>query len=219
MIPVNGRPMIQTVIENINVSGAHFIFIVQKTHNKLYGLQEFLQKVSPGCDVIEINGLTDGAACTVLAAENVINTSIPLLIANSDQYLEWDAEEFFKDSFFSDVDGMISTFVKDEPDNKWSYARLNTEGFVSEVQEKVPISSFASTGIYFWKRGSDFCRYAHQMIDKDIRSNKEFYVCPVYNEAIADGKRFKIKHCKRMWGIGVPDDLEYFLENQHMRLE
>ena len=53
------------------------------------------------------------------------------------------------------------------------------------------------------------------MIEKDIRVNNEYYVCPVFNEAIGDGKNIRIKEIEKegMWGIGTPEDLNYFLEH------
>jgi len=86
---------------------------------------------------------------------------------------------------------------------------------ITEVAEKNPISNQATAGIYYWKRGSDFVKYAEQMIEKNIRVSNEFYVCPVYNEAIADNKKiynYQILS-KNMWGIGTPEDLKYYLEN------
>ena len=64
-----------------------------------------------------------------------------------------------------------------------------------------------------WRRGTDFVKYAEQMIAKNIRVNNEFYVVPAFNEAIQDGKKFVIADCARMWGIGVPEDLDFFLTN------
>ena len=49
------------------------------------------------------------------------------------------------------------------------------------------------------------------MIKKDIRTNNEFYVCPVYNEAIQAGKNIKIFDVPKMWGLGTPEDLTIFL--------
>ncbi|KAJ3349652.1 hypothetical protein HDU91_006363, partial [Kappamyces sp. JEL0680] len=214
LIPVNGLPMIHTVINNLSIPNAHVIFVIQEKHNQAYNLGELLPSFAPGCDIVEIDGLTEGAACTVLAAEHLINNDLPLMIANSDQFLEWDAVSFVNKMLDDDqCDGLISTFVKDDPDTKWSYAKLDGSGYVTEVQEKVPISNYATTGIYLWRKGSDYCKYANQMIKKNIRANNEFYVCPVYNEAIASGHKIRIDHCQRMWGIGVPDDLEYFLDN------
>tara|TARA_Y100000589_G_C27175435_1_gene638512 strand:- start:1104 stop:1286 length:183 start_codon:yes stop_codon:yes gene_type:complete len=54
-------------------------------------------------------------------------------------------------------------------------------------------------------------KYAKQMIAKDIRTNGEFYVCPVFNEAIADGLKIKTFDVEKIWGIGTPEDLQNFL--------
>ena len=62
------------------------------------------------------------------------------------------------------------------------------------MAEKNTISNNATVGIYFWKKGSDYVKYAEEMIQKDIRVNGEFYVCPVFNEAINDAKKIKIKN-------------------------
>ena len=81
------------------------------------------------------------------------------------------------------------------------------------MAEKDPISNIATAGIYFWRRGSDYVKYAEEMIEKNIRFNNEFYVCPVFNQAIEDGKKVKIFQFDGMWGIGTPEDLNYFLKN------
>ena len=108
------------------------------------------------------------------------------------------------------IDGGILTFANSHP--KWSYVRLDNNGFVAEVKEKEVISNEATVGIYYWKHGSDYVKYAEQMINKNIRVNNEFYVAPIYNEAIADKKRIKIFHINKMWGLGTPEDLSYFVE-------
>ena len=110
----------------------------------------------------------------------------------------------------SKLDGCILTFNSTHP--KWSFAKLDTDGYVIEVAEKQPISNIATVGIYFWKKGSDFVKYADKMIHQNIRVNKEFYICPVYNEAIKDGKKFNTYNVKNMWGLGTPEDLNVFLE-------
>lgn len=209
LIDVNGKPMIQLVVENINIDAKH-IFICQKSHYEKYNLQHVLQLIRPGCEIIQIDGITEGAACTTLLAKDLINNCEPLLIANSDQYVEWDSNEFLYSCNTNHIDGGILTFDNIHP--KWSYAKVDDDGFVIEVAEKKPISRHATVGIYFWKHGSDYVKYAEQMIKKDIRVKNEFYVCPVFNEAIADGKRFKIYNIDKMWGLGVPEDLETFIK-------
>jgi HAD superfamily hydrolase (TIGR01509 family) len=211
LIDVRNKPMIQTVVDNLNIDARH-IFIVQKEHYVKYNLKETLERISPDCKIVQIDELTEGAACTTLLAKEYINDDEPLLIANSDQYVEWDSNEFMYSMVGDGVDGGMLTFYSTHP--KWSYAGLNDDGFVTEVVEKKPISDKATVGIYFWRRGKDYVKYAEQMIDKDLRVNGEFYVAPVYNEAISDGMKFKIFNTPKMWGLGTPEDLNYFLEYQ-----
>ena len=135
------------------------------------------------------------------------------MTGNSDQFLEWDAEEFINRMLSNDnIDGVISTFIKKDPNVNWSYAKVNDEGIVTDVQEKKPISNFSTTGIYLWRKGSDFVTLAKQKIDAKDKSNNEYYVASVYNYAIRAGKEYVISHCKKIWGIDVPDDLNYFLK-------
>jgi len=210
LIEVNGKPMIQVVVENLNVD-AHFIFLVQKEHYEKYNLKQLLNLIAPGCDIIQVDGLTEGAACTTLLAKELINNNEPLMMANSDQFVEWNSNEVLYAFTADNIDGGIVSFKATHP--KWSFAKVGDDGFVSEVAEKNPISDDATVGIYYWSKGSDYVKYAEQMIEKNVRTNGEFYVCPVFNEAIGDGKKIRIKQIEKMWGIGTPSDLEYFLSH------
>jgi HAD superfamily hydrolase (TIGR01509 family) len=208
LIPVRGKPMIQKVVENLNLD-ANFIFIVQREHAVKYDLERILGIMSPNCTIVMTDGLTEGAACTTLLARTLIDNDDPLLIANSDQIIDWDSNDFMYSISESGVDASILTFEDD--DSKWSFAKTDENGFVTEVAEKKVISNKASVGIYYWARGSDYVRSADQMIDKNVRTNNEFYVCPVFNEAIINGLKVKTYDVDRMWGIGTPEDLEAFL--------
>ena len=210
LIDVEGKPMIQVVVENINID-AHYHFIVQESHQQKYNLDQLLKLIAPGSTYTAINGMTEGAACTTLKAEEYIDNDNPLIIANSDQFVEWHSDEFMYNMVTSDVDAGILTFKATHP--KWSFAKVDENGFVTEVAEKKPISDTATVGIYYWKKGSDYVKYAKQMIHKNIRVNNEFYVCPVFNEAIQDGKKVKVFNIEKMWGLGTPEDLTTFLNH------
>ena len=209
LIDVEGKPMIQAVVDNLNIEAQH-IFIVQKSHYEKYNLQQTLNQISPNCEIVQVDGVTEGAACTTLLAKQYIDNDEPLVIANSDQYVEWDSNEFMYSMVADSVDGGILSFKSTHP--KWSYAKLGDDGFVCEVAEKKPISDIATVGIYYWKKGSDYVKYAEDMIEKNIRVNNEFYVCPVFNQAIEDNKKVKIFNVEKMWGIGTPEDLQIFLK-------
>jgi len=209
LIEVHGKPMIQVVVDNLAVE-ANFIFVVQKEHREKYNLDSMLNLITPGCKIVEVEGVTEGAACTTLLAKEFIDNNEPLVIANSDQFVEWNSLDFFYKMNEQNLDAGIVSFHATHP--KWSYAKTDENGFVTEVAEKNPISNIATVGIYYWKHGSDYVRFAEQMIENNIRVNKEFYVCPVFNEAIKAGLKIKTFDVPKMWGLGTPEDLNYFLE-------
>lgn len=212
LIEINDKPMIQVVVENLGVN-FKFIYIVQKEHYEKYNLKHLLQLITPDCNIITTDSLLEGAACTTLLAKELINNESPLLIANSDQFLEWDSESFYESIKNDNIHGSIITFNSTHP--KWSFVKINDKEEVVEVAEKKPISNIATAGLYYWLKGSDYVKYAEQMINKNIRINNEFYVAPVYNEAIEDGKIIKTFKIKKMWGLGTPTDLSLFLEKHN----
>jgi HAD superfamily hydrolase (TIGR01509 family) len=223
-IPVFGEPMISWVVRNLGVR-ANYTFIIRKEFEETYSAHAYLNTIAPGCSIVTVDSLTEGAACTVLLAKEHINNDHPLVIINSDQYIEFEGHEtafkFIFDFLYhpkeTGLDGKISTFDGGRHP-KWSYAKVGDDGLITEVREKDPFSDHATTGLYMWRRGSDFVKYAGQMIAKNIRVNNEFYVVPVFNEAIADDKKFVVCKCSRMWGIGVPEDLEYFIHHFKSRV-
>ena len=210
LIEVGNKPMIQVVTDNLNID-AHHIFIVQKEHYKKYNLETVLKLIKPNCSIVQVEGVTEGAACTTLLAKELINNDDPLVIANSDQFVEWNANEVMYAFSTEGIDGGILTFQSTHP--KWSYAKLDNQGFVNEVAEKKPISTNATVGIYYYKKGSDYVSCAESMIEKNIRTNNEFYVCPVYNQLIEKGGKVRVKNINKMWGLGTPEDLNNFMNN------
>jgi len=210
LIDVKGKPMIQVVVENLNIK-ANFIYVVQKSHREKYNLDTLLNLITPNCKIVEVDGITEGAACTALLAKEYIDSENPLFFANSDQFVEWDSNEFLYKMNETNSDGGIVSFRATHP--KWSFAKVNDEGLVTEVAEKNPISDIATVGYYYWKKGSDFVKYSEEMIEQDVRVNGEFYVCPVFNQAIADGKEIRTFDIPKMWGLGTPEDLKDYLTN------
>ena len=209
MIDVNGKPMIQCVVENLDFD-AEYIFLVRKEHLEKYEIASLLDVITNGrSTVVIVEELTEGAACTALLAEKYIDSDEELLIANSDQVIEYSKEYFNTLRRFASIHAMVYTFNAVHP--KWSFVKVNSRGVATEVAEKNPISDIATCGIYYYKKGSDFVRYAKQMIEKDIRVNNEFYICPVYNELIQDNKTLIPYFVHKMHGLGTPEDLNKYL--------
>ena len=213
LIEIRGRPMIEWVVNNVRPRFDHrFTFLCRQEHVEAFGLRNYLQKIAPHSNIVPVRGLTQGAACTVLLASDYFNDDHELMIANSDQYVDASIDNLIDDARHRSLGGSILTFFSG--DTKWSYAKTDGDGFVTEVAEKVPISSHATVGIYYYAAGKDFFRAACSMIEKDIRVKGEFYVCPVYNELIALGHRIGIFEIEAsaMHGLGTPQDLEAFNE-------
>ena len=222
LIEVEGLPMCRLVWENV---------VPQKMDFRLTVLANW-KIADPLCDAlapsvnrsVPVNRVTQGAACTVLLASDTIDNYDPLMIVNGDQYIEGLDIDIFL-NFAKDYHGAIMTFnvAPDDPP-KWSYVERHCQGaFASQmhsmniqrVAEKKAISREATCGIYWFRHGRDFLRAANAMITKDLRTNGEFYICPVYNEMIAEGLTIGAwnvnNYAGRMWGLGTPEDLEKLL--------
>ena len=222
LINVHGLRMIELVIKNLRPSRSHkFIFVCQNAHIKKYELDSLLPQIAgKNSEVIGIDGVTDGAARTVLLGLADVSPDEPLLIANSDQFIDCDINDFLSVATNS-IDGLIMTMKAN--DEKWSFVSLDSNNKVKEVVEKVVISDEATVGIYYFSKTGDFVSAAYQMIEKKETSNGEYYVAPVYNYLIKDKAKIDIFNIGRvgdgMYGLGTPADLEEFLSlpDHHFR--
>lgn len=199
-IEINGRAMIEHVIENVAVRGAKFYLLCRLHHMPHITHTTLCEKNNIA--FIPIEHMTEGAACTVLRAEKFIDNDEPLIIANSDQVVKYDRAAWHE--FLPTVDAGIMTFHATE--TKWSYS-LEEGGRVIRVAEKQVISDKATVGLYYFAKGSHFVRGAKQMIAKNVRVNNEFYVCPVFNELVDElvVRNFDVD---QMFGLGTPEDFE-----------
>lgn len=213
-IDVLGKPMIVRVMENLSYPGVRYILVIRKDH--MEAEKELIEEIKEKFNVIfiPIDKLTEGAVCTVLYARKYINNTTPLLLANSDQLVDINIEDYINDCNTRKLDGSILTFVDKTRDIKWSFANINDKGLVTEVKEKVGISDFATVGIYYFSKGKDFVDSAIDMIVENERVNDEFYVCPVYNYSIKNNGHIGIYNIDfdQMHGLGTPDDLNIFLK-------
>ena len=209
-IDVNGKPMIQRVIENLNMefnSNYEFIIICLQEDFDRYDFKIFDEIVGhTEYKVICLPDVTEGAAQTLLEAKDIIDNDTPMLSFNTDQMIDYNSEMF---EIAKQFDGYIPCFWGDSED--WSYAKCLPNGYVQEVAEKKVISNNATAGYYYWSKGSDYVKYARQMIEENSRTNGEFYVAPVYNWAIRDGKKIGIGMVDKIYELGTPEYLENYL--------
>jgi NDP-sugar pyrophosphorylase family protein len=214
-IDVAGKPMIVRVLENLTYPHARYILIAREEH--LQQERELVTWIEKNHNVIfvTVQSLTEGTACTVLYARSIIRGPTPVVIANSDQIIDIKFEDFINDAIDRKLDGSILTFIDEERNPKWSFAKLSSDNLVTEVREKQPISSHATVGIYLFSDGEDFIESIVQMIIENDRVNGEFYTCPTYNYLIRRGLRIGVFNIKsnQMHGIGTPSDLESYINS------
>jgi NDP-sugar pyrophosphorylase family protein len=199
-IPIHGKPMIEHVIENVEVPGSKFYLLCRLEH--IPHLQDTGLCGRKNVAYIPVEHPTEGAACTVLLAEAFINNAEPLIICNCDQYLDYDREGWRH--FIAREQAGIMTFQASG--NQWSYS-LEEHGRVVKVAEKEAISDTATVGLYFFGKGFYFVNGAKRMIEKNIRTRNEFYVCPTFNELVdkITVRNFPVRH---MYGLGTPEDFQ-----------
>lgn len=210
-IDVSGRPMIEHVIQNVKPVNSKSIVLVRKEH--IEGQDAIVRRIAERSEVVLVDRLTEGTLCTVMLARPSIADENPVLVANSDQFVDFSVDAFVQDCLDRDLDGSILVFDDAMRDPKWSFVRLNANGLVVEVAEKKPISNLATVGIYLFRRARDLVNATIDMIAQNDRVNNEFYTCPVYNYMITNGARIGVYEvpATAMHGLGIPSDLEDYL--------
>lgn len=216
LLDVDGMHMIRRAAYGCNIGGRH-IYIVQKKHSEKYNLKELLPSFTPSLEVvvIEVDEVTEGAAASVLLAKEYINDDDLLVICDSDTIMNWDPIKFLVDvGEGRNLDGAIVTFPADG--DSWSYVELGPNGTAKSVAEKEKVSDHACAGVYYWRRGADFVKCAEEMIKKDLRVNNEFYVAPVYNQAIQKSLLVDIYEvgADEVVSLGTPERYEAYLAKE-----
>jgi dTDP-glucose pyrophosphorylase len=214
LIPVNGIPMINWVIGNFDLNESDQIFIIVKSGDQIENLREnWFKRSKLNINFIIINGQTEGPADSVNRARIHLDPELPLIVANSDQYVNVNLNEFLEDVCNSTSAGSILTMQASE--DKWSYVARNSYGFVHKVVEKIQISTEATVGIYGWQKANYFFDSFDRMVRVNDRTNNEFYVAPSYNYLIELGFTVSAlnigKVDEKVFGLGTPEDLNKFL--------
>lgn len=207
VIDVKGKPMFVQTIESIGLDFDDYIFIVRKEHN----LTKQVKQYYPDAKIVELDALTEGAACSVATADEYLDDDDSVCICNCDQFFDWDSKQFEQHKH---NDGVILLFHDKECDPKWSFAAYEPQSQkIFKVAEKNPISEYATAGLYYWRNWGVYKQSMQMMIDSNDRTNGEFYLCPVYNHTIRlQNKTISGILIDKMHGVGTPEDLQAWLD-------
>lgn len=213
LLNLGEKPIIEHIIKTMRMPSAQFIFIVRQDHCEEHNLDKKLLEIEPTAKIVKINQLTEGSICTVLLAKEHFDDENPIIIKDCDQIINWNPSSFMEFVLRKKADGAIVNIHTDRPN--YSFSRVDSKGRIIETAEKNIISNHGSVGIYYFRKGSDLVKYAQRMIDKNIRTNNEFYTSPVYNQLIQDFKIILHYPIAEIFQMGTPEE---FFENQEAAL-
>lgn len=214
LIEVGHQQMIDWSMSCIKTDECNKIFVIRRDTVENNQMDEILRKkFGKDITIVISEKETDGTVSSCLLAEKYIDNEFPLSITTLDMYFE----PHFDPSKVAKSDGVVLTF--DANNSAYSYSQISEDGYVLRTAEKEVISNHAHAGLYHFAKGKDFVRLAKEMIRRDIRVNGEFYVAPLYNLFIEEGKKITIQPIDRLWSMGTPNERKYFLENEYAEFQ
>jgi len=209
LIKIFGKSILEWSIQTLNLDG-NYIFCVKKEHQDKFKIIEELKRIKPVCDIIIIDYQTQGALETILHARQLIDNNEDLLISDADHFLDWDSEDFLKKIKSQNIDGCAMIFPEPKYEEKSSYVILDRNGYVIKSAEKSRISNIALVGLHYFKNGSDFVKYADEIIENGIKTKNEFYLSLIYNIFVKYHKKIITYPINKMWPLGDPEELKQF---------
>ncbi len=197
LVEIAGKSLVECVIDTVAPlrEDSRLVFVISQEENERYHTGEVIRLLVPGATVVLAQGQTAGAACSALLAVEWIDNDDELLVVNGDIVVEENISGIVDEFRTRGLDGGIPVFQGVHP--RWSYVKVDENGYVSEAAEKRPISKNATAGLYYFARGRDFVQSAMRMIKKDACVDGKFYVCPAFNEMVLMNKRVGILNIKR----------------------
>ena len=212
MIEVKGKTLFEYSMDSLPIDIADkIVFICLKEHEK-FNVSEFIRnKVDHhNIKIISIDEVTRGQAETVYLSRNFVKDDEDILIYNIDTY--------FKSNMLKEIlldndkkkDGILGAFIDETEDDKWSFAQLDDSENIKKTTEKDKISNFALTGVYHFTVASDFFNIAKNWIENNKTVREEFYIAPMYNDLIAEGKIFKLDIVDEFIPLGTPAEVKEF---------
>lgn len=220
-IEVNGIALINWVIGNFTLRSSDKIIVLTRKEIGIEpAVRDFWSDKLLNIDFMELDQVTDGPAETVSFALSHLDPELPLIVANSDQYVSEGLDNFVDQVRSSSSAGYILTMKAKGA--KWSFVERDSlsQNSIIRVVEKVEISDEATVGIYGWAKTNFFVESYQEMLTANDRVQGEFYVAPTYNYLIR--KKMKIEALQigainhSVHGLGTPEDLAQFKEWQKL---
>ncbi|HIP26824.1 MAG TPA: hypothetical protein EYG80_04125 [Flavobacteriaceae bacterium] len=216
MIEVHGKTLFEYSLESLPIEIADkLIFICLKKHELNFNISKFInEKIDhPSVEIIFLDKITRGQAETVYMVKDKIDYDDELLIYNIDTYFKSSTLKHILLNAQQKKDGILGTFIDQSDDEKWSFAQINSQAIVTKTTEKDKISNFALTGLYHFTKASDFLNISKKWIEEGKTVRDEFYIAPMYNDLISNGKQFVLDEVDEFIPLGTPSEVKQFESN------
>lgn len=213
------KVMKQRVIEyisNMFDSSDEFVFVCNETHMIETDMLNILYGIRPDSKVVSMENHKLGPVYTVQQTYDLIDDEEEVMVVYCDNPIVWDRDEFRDYVNDKNLDGCVISHSGFHPHtlNNTKMAFMKTDGdLVSEIKEKEcytddPMSEHASSGMYYFKKGSYIKKYFDEAMERNIQYNGEYYVTLVYNLLIQDGLRVGYYDTPFTTVMGTPDEVE-----------
>lgn len=214
LISVLGKTMIYRVIDNLNLNKEDTIYIVYNSQLKEFNFENLVKFYFPKKNIkfISLNHVTKGASETILYGLNempVKELEKEFLVLDCDTFYEEDILEMYRKS---DNKNLIFYFKDEQTNPIFSYIKLDSNKWVTDIKEKVKISNWANTGAYGFHTGCTLKQY----IEKLSGISTETYTSYVYQEMLKDNLVIKGQQVSKFSCVGTPLQLQiYCNKNKH----
>ncbi len=210
-----GKTMFEWILLGFNskIYNVKFKIIIRREFQNQYNKEIKYLENQYNVIFYYIDLITEGTTATALFLYDEINNDDFLLLANCDQIVDIDFDDFLNEHLSSKVDGSMLVFENIAKDKKWSYVKVDNNDMIQFVKAKDPISDWAVVGWYCYTKASYFISSGIKQIINLDKVNGEYYLCPTFNYLISEGKQIKAIKIKasKMHGIGTPKDLKKYL--------
>jgi len=185
---ISGVSLLERIVRGTcNIEDSRYTFAFRKADIEQFHLDSIASLLSLGSKIVAVSEPTKGSACTALLASCQLPQEGALLILSANEFVDLDLAEVVADFFSRDLDGGTLIFRSVHP--RYSYVRLDGEGFVTEAAQRNPISQNATAGVFWYRSTRSFCSAAMAMIRKNSSVGGDFFLAPVFNELILDHRK------------------------------
>jgi len=216
LIDVDNLPMVVQAV-NCLPKTDNIIFACLDNHIKNYNIDNILKNHYYNSEIISINEVTEGQACTceIAIKNSKINLENPILISACDNGVYFNSNEYEKLLNDNTIDIIVWSFRNNQTSkinpNAYAWLDVDDDNFIKYVSCKNfiydnPLETHAIIGTMFFRKGKYFVEGLTKNYEENIRTNGEFYVDDVLNQNIKSGLKVKVFEVNNYICWGTPND-------------